>query len=141
MSDVILAAEEVHAHIGQHHILQGVSFSAPADAVTVLIGRNGAGKSTTLRTIMGLLPASRGRILYRGRPIQDRKPYEIARLGIGFVPEHMGIFSDLSVEENMQVAMLKEDAATRERLEKILGMWSFPATPPQGPTRSGKRRS
>jgi branched-chain amino acid transport system ATP-binding protein len=119
-----LTAEEVHAHIGQHHILQGVSFAAPADAVTVLIGRNGAGKSTTLKTVMGLLPASSGRILYRGEPIHNKKPYQIARLGIGFVPEHMGIFTDLSVEENMQVAMLKEDAATLERLEKILEMFA-----------------
>ena len=62
MSESILKAEAVHAHIGQHHILQGVNFDAPADAVTVLIGRNGAGKSTTLKTVMGLLPASRGTI-------------------------------------------------------------------------------
>ena len=123
MSEFILQAEEVHAHIGQHHILQGISFAAPADAVTVLIGRNGAGKSTTLKTVMGLLPASGGRILYRGEPIQKKKPYQIARLGIGFVPEHMGIFADLTVEENMQVAMLKEDAATRQRLEMILEMF------------------
>jgi branched-chain amino acid transport system ATP-binding protein len=123
VSEFILEADEVHAHIGQHHILQGVSFAAPADAVTVLIGRNGAGKSTTLKTVMGLLPASGGRILYRGEPIQKKKPYQVARLGIGFVPEHMGIFADLTVEENMQVAMLKEDEATRERLEKILEMF------------------
>ena len=123
MSEFILQAEEVHAHIGQHHILQGISFAAPADAVTVLIGRNGAGKSTTLKTVMGLMPASGGRILYRGEPIQKKKPYQIARLGIGFVPEHMGIFADLTVEENMQVAMLKEDAATRQRLEMILEMF------------------
>ena len=63
MSEIILEAEEVHTHIGQHHILQGVSFTAPADSVTVLIGRNGAGKSTTLKTLMGLLPASSGRIV------------------------------------------------------------------------------
>jgi branched-chain amino acid transport system ATP-binding protein len=123
VSEFILEAEEVHAHIGQHHILQGVSFTAPADAVTVLIGRNGAGKSTTLKAVMGLLPASGGRILYRGEPIQKKKPYQIARLGIGFVPEHMGIFADLTVEENMQVAMLKEDEAARERLDKILEMF------------------
>ena len=124
MSEFILEAQEVHTHIGQHHILQGVSFAAAADSVTVLIGRNGAGKSTTLKTLMGLLPASRGRIIYRGRQIQNRKPYQIARLGIGFVPEHMGIFTDLSVEENMQVAMLREDAATLERLEQVLEMFA-----------------
>jgi branched-chain amino acid transport system ATP-binding protein len=110
----------VDTFIDQHHILQGVSFNARADAVTVLIGRNGAGKSTTLKTIMGLLSPSSGKIIYQGKEIQKRKPYEIARLGIGFIPEHMGIFADLTVEENMQVAILKEDEAASERLEEIL---------------------
>ena len=124
MTETILKSEGIHTFIGQHHILQGVSFEARADGVTVLIGRNGAGKSTTLKTIMGLLPASEGKILYKGKEIQSKKPYDIARMGIGFVPEHMGIFTDLTVEENMQVAMLREDSATAERLEKVLDMFS-----------------
>ena len=124
MTETILKSEGVHTFIGQHHILQGVSFEAKADAVTVLIGRNGAGKSTTLKTVMGLLPASEGKILYKGREIQSKKPYDIARMGIGFVPEHMGIFTDLTVEENMEVAMLREDSATAERLERVLDMFS-----------------
>ena len=123
MNETILKVEGVHTHIGQHHILQGVSFDAKADAVTVLIGRNGAGKSTTLKTVMGLLPASKGKITYRGKEIQKNKPYEIARMGIGFVPEHMGIFSQLTVEENMRVAMLVEDDATARRLERVLNMF------------------
>ena len=124
MSETILKTEAIHTFIGQHHILQGVSFEAKADAVTVLIGRNGAGKSSTLKTVMGLLPASEGKIIFKGEEIQSKKPYDIARLGIGFVPENMGIFADLTVEENMQVAMLREDAATAERLENVLEMFS-----------------
>ncbi|NNK85737.1 MAG: ABC transporter ATP-binding protein [Desulfobacterales bacterium] len=124
MSEVILKSDAIHTFIGQHHILQGVSFEAKADAVTVLIGRNGAGKSSTLKTFMGLLPASKGKIVYKGEEIQDKKPYAIARMGIGFVPEHMGIFTDLTVEENMQVAMLKEDNETAERLDGTLEMFA-----------------
>lgn len=123
MSETILKVEGIHTFIGQHHILQGVSFEAKADAVTVLIGRNGAGKSTTLKTIMGLYSPSQGKIVYKGEEIQSKKAYEVARMGIGFVPEHMGIFTQLTVEENMQVAMLKEDQETAQRLEKVLGMF------------------
>jgi branched-chain amino acid transport system ATP-binding protein len=124
VAETILKAEEVHTFIGQHHIIQGLSFEAKADAVTVLIGRNGAGKSTTLRTIMGLSPSSRGRVIYKGKDIQEKRPYEIARLGIGFVPEGRGIFSGLTVEENMRVAMLHEDQPTMERLERVLEMFT-----------------
>jgi branched-chain amino acid transport system ATP-binding protein len=124
VSETILKADGIHTFIGQHHILQGVSFEAKADGVTVLLGRNGAGKSTTLKTVMGLLPAKKGELLYKGRPIQTKKPHQIARMGIGFVPEHMGIFTELTVEENMQVAMLKDDPASRERLENILQMFA-----------------
>ena len=124
MHEALLTVEEAHTFIGQHHILQGVSFEAKTDAVTVLIGRNGAGKSTTLKTVMGLLPPSEGKILFKGQEIQKKRPYEIARLGIGFVPEHMGIFADLTVEENMRVAMLYEDEATAQRLEKVLDLFN-----------------
>ena len=124
MSEPILKVEDVHAFIGQHHILQGVTFDAKADAVTVLIGRNGAGKSTVIRTVMGLLPASKGKIVYKGSEIHKKKPYEIARMGIGFVPEDMGVFTSLTVEENMRVAMLHDDETTAQRLERTLDMFA-----------------
>ena len=124
MSEPILKVEDVHAFIGQHHILQGVTFDAKPDAVTVLIGRNGAGKSTVIRAVMGLLPSSKGKIVYKGSRIHKKKPYEIARMGIGFVPEDMGIFAGLTVEENMRVAMLVEDEATTQRLERALDMFA-----------------
>ena len=123
LNETILKVEDAHTFIGRHHILQGLSFEAKADAVTVLIGRNGAGKSTTLRTVMGLLPPSQGKIFYNGKEIQNQRPYQIARMGIGFVPEDMGIFANLTVEENMRVAMLVEDEAAGQRLARTLDMF------------------
>ncbi len=119
MAEPILKAEGIHAFIGKHHILQGVSFEVHPGKVTVFLGRNGAGKSTTLRTIMGLLPPSQGAVLFKNRAIQHMKPYEISRLGIGFVPEDRGIFNLLTVEENFRVAMLQEDGKSREMMETI----------------------
>ena len=115
----ILKVEGIHTFIGKHHILQGVSFEVHPGKVTVLLGRNGAGKSTTLRSIMGLLPPSQGTIHLNNRTIQGLKPYEISRLGIGFVPEDRGIFNFLTVEENFRVAMLQEDGKTREMMETV----------------------
>jgi branched-chain amino acid transport system ATP-binding protein len=115
----ILKVEGIHTFIGKHHILQGVSFEVHPGKVTVLLGRNGAGKSTTLRSIMGLLPPSQGTIHLKNRTIQGLKPYEISRLGIGFVPEDRGIYNLLTVEENFRVAMLQEDGKSREMMETV----------------------
>ena len=122
MADV-LELEAVHTDIGQHHILQGVSLRVRADAVTVLLGRNGAGKTTTMRTIMGVLRPSRGSVRFEGRPIHTLTPHAIARLGIGYVPEGQGIFTTLTVEENLRVAMLAESAESRERLRRVLALF------------------
>jgi branched-chain amino acid transport system ATP-binding protein len=122
-ADVLLEVEDVHTFIGQHHILQGVSLRVRRDAVTVLLGRNGAGKTTTLRTIVGLLPPTRGAIRYDGQPIQGRPPHEVVRLGIGYVPEGQGIFASLTVEENLRVAMHREDAPSRERRDRVLALF------------------
>jgi len=119
MAEPILKVEGIHTYIGKHHILQGVSFEVYPGKVTVLLGRNGAGKSTTLRTIIGLLSPSKGTIFLRNRALHHLKPYEISRLGIGFVPEDRGIFNFLTVEENFRVAMLQEDGRTREMMETI----------------------
>jgi branched-chain amino acid transport system ATP-binding protein len=105
MSD-LLRLEGVHTHIGEYHILQGVDCAVPRDGVTVLLGRNGAGKTTTLRTIMGLWRASGGRILFDGQDITKLSTPEVSRLGIAYVPEDMGIFANLSVQENIRLAAL-----------------------------------
>ncbi len=111
----LLAIEGIHTMIGQYHILEGVSVAVPARSVTVLLGRNGAGKTTTLRTVMGLSPAFKGRISYRDRDITTFRPYDIAQLGIGYVPDYRAIFRQLSVAENLQIAERRRgDLARRQ---------------------------
>ena len=134
MSDVLLELDDVHADIGQHHILQGVSLAVRRDRVTVLLGRNGAGKTTTMRTIVGLLHPVRGAVRYDGRAIHRLPPYEIVRLGIGYVPEGQGIFATLTVAENLRVAMFDE-AAGRGRLADIYAL--FPDLDRLSPARAG----
>jgi branched-chain amino acid transport system ATP-binding protein len=99
-----LTLEGVHTHIGRYHILHGVDFQVPVGQVTMLLGRNGAGKTTTLRTILGLWRASAGAIDFDGRPIAGLETPDIARLGIAYVPETMGIFGQLTVRENLLLA-------------------------------------
>ena len=104
MSEYILRLDDVHTNIGQYQVLHGVSFNVPEGGVYVLLGRNGAGKTTTLRTIMGLWRARLGSIVFRHHDITALHPADIARMGIAFVPENMGIFGGLTVEENMRLA-------------------------------------
>jgi len=104
MTDNLLSLSGVHTHIGPYHILQGVDLTVPVGGVTVLLGRNGAGKTTTLRTIMGLWTASQGDVRFEDHVITKLSTPEISRRGIAFVPEDMGIFTDLSVAENMTLA-------------------------------------
>ena len=100
----LLELHGVHTHIAAYHILHGVNLSVPRGQLTLLLGRNGAGKTTTLRTIMGLWRASEGRVLFNGQDISQRPTPEIAQLGVAYVPENMGIFADLTVQENMVLA-------------------------------------
>src|SRR5437879_567638 len=104
MAEPILSLAGVHTHIGRYHILQGVDLVVPERGLTALLGRNGAGKTTTLRTIMGLWPASAGRVRFAGRDIGGLATPDIARRGIAYVPENMGIFAGLTVQENLLLA-------------------------------------
>jgi branched-chain amino acid transport system ATP-binding protein len=119
----LLKLNNIETYIGQYHILQGVSVEVKKGEVTVLLGRNGAGKTTTLRTIMGLNPALKGSIVYKGEDIQSLPTYTIAQKGIGYVPEDQGIFAGLTVEENMKVAIQKENEETTKRLDYILNLF------------------
>lgn len=113
----LLEVQQIHTFIGQFHILEGVTVEVPENNITVLLGRNGAGKTTTLKSIIGLTPPSQGKIVFNGREIQGYPSYEIAAMGIGFVPEHRAIFRDLSVAENLKLAERKKgDLARKEEL-------------------------
>lgn len=102
--DNILEVQNIHAYIKQYHILQGVDVVVPRGSITALLGRNGAGKTTTLKSILGLASVRSGKVVYDGKEVQGMLPYDIASLGIGYVPEHRAIFRDLSVEENLKLA-------------------------------------
>ncbi len=118
----LLTLEGVHTHIAQYHILQGVDLRVPEGGVTVILGRNGAGKTTTLRTIMGLWRASSGSLRFDGTDITGLDTPAIARLGIAYVPENMGIFTDLTVRENMLLAAT-DGPMQSARLDRIFDLF------------------
>ncbi|HEU0202777.1 MAG TPA: ABC transporter ATP-binding protein [Burkholderiaceae bacterium] len=137
----LLKLEGVHTHIGAYHILHGVDFDVPRGQLTMLLGRNGAGKTTCLRTIMGLWQASRGKVAFDGQQIGGpgarRTTPEIAQSGIAYVPENMGIFADLTVSENLVLAARGARTAAEidaKRLDWVFGLfpalkkfWLYPA--------------
>jgi branched-chain amino acid transport system ATP-binding protein len=120
----LLTLSGVHTNIGRYHILQGVDFAVAEGKTTMLLGRNGAGKTTTLRTIMALWPASQGQIVLGGQRIEAMATPDIARLGVGYVPETMAVFSDLTVKENLILAA-RDGEMDAGRLDWIFGF--FPA--------------
>jgi branched-chain amino acid transport system ATP-binding protein len=103
MVPAMLRVKDLHAYYGRAHILHGVSLEARAGEVVALLGRNGAGKSTAMKAIMGLVPPARGEVSFGGARIDRLPPYRIARLGLGYVPEERRIFTELSVMENLEV--------------------------------------
>ena len=105
----LLQVSDIHTFIGQFHILEGVTVSAEAGKITVLLGRNGAGKTTTLKSVMGMTPPAQGSITFKGVSLAGKRPFEIAQMGIGYVPEHRAIFKELSVRENLLIAARQRD--------------------------------
>ena len=127
-SSLALNLTGVHTHIGAYHILHGVDLQVPQGELTMLLGRNGAGKTTTLRTIMGLWRASAGTVAFQGQAIQGLATPDIAGLGLAYVPESMGIFTDLTVRDNLLLAARaarNADEMDKHRLDWIFGL--FPA--------------
>lgn len=123
-NEILLQMSGVHMHVGQYHILQGVDLVVPRTGMTVLLGRNGAGKTSTLRTIVGMWKASRGTVRFDGKDITQADTPDIARSGVAYVPENMAIFSDLTVRENLYLAA-RAGKMDESRLDWIFGI--FPA--------------
>jgi len=114
----MLEVEELHAYYGKSHILQGVTFHVRPGEIVSLLGRNGAGRSTTIKTIMGEVPPA-GTIRFKGARIDGLKPHEIARRGLGYVPENRDIFPTLTVRENLLLGMKGPRASGRWTLEQM----------------------
>ena len=127
MNAPLLKLEGVNTHIGPYHILHGVDLQVPRGQLTMLLGRNGAGKSTALRTIMGLWQASAGKITFDGQDITKKSTPDISQAGIAYVPESMGIFSDLTVRENMLIAA--RGARNAEDIDQKRLDWIFSLFP------------
>jgi urea transport system ATP-binding protein len=108
----MLTVKNIHQYYGGSHILRDVSFTATLGKVTVLLGRNGVGKTTLLKSLMGLVPIKSGSIEFDGQPIQKRTPYERARAGMGFVPQGREIFARLTVEENLRMGLAYKRGGT-----------------------------
>jgi branched-chain amino acid transport system ATP-binding protein len=115
----LLEVDEIHSFYGKSHILYGVSLMVGRGEVVALLGRNGVGKSTTLKSIMGLVQPNQGRVFFEGQPIAGLPPHRLARLGIGYVPEERRIFRYLTVTENLRTG-LDRHGVSRERKKELL---------------------
>src|SRR5712691_8079334 len=118
----LVAVEDLHTYYGKSHILHGVSLYVGTGEVVGLLGRNGVGKSTTLKTIMGLVHPNQGKVLFAGRPVTDLPAHKLARLGVGYVPEDRRIFRFLTVMENLRTGLDRHgvtDARKQELLDKV----------------------
>ncbi len=126
----VLELKDVSTHYGTSHILFDVSLELNEGEVVCLLGRNGAGKTTTIKTIMGLAKASAGTITYNGKKLNGLEPHEIARFGIGYVPDERLIFPDLTLRENLEIAIKKRNDSNTEEwtVERIYEL--FPALVP-----------
>jgi branched-chain amino acid transport system ATP-binding protein len=118
----MLQLEGVHAYYGKSHVLHGVGFTVAAGEIVSLLGRNGSGRSTTVKAIMGLV-AGQGSVRWRGQELLGRKPFEIARLGLGYVPESREIFPDLTVHQNLLLGQKMHAGAPRWSFDDMYGMF------------------
>jgi branched-chain amino acid transport system ATP-binding protein len=118
----VLSVNAIHTYYGLSHILFDVSLKVSKGEVVVLLGRNGAGKSTTMRSIMGLTPPKQGTISFNGQDITGRKAYLLVRDGIAYVPDDRRVFADLTVDDNLEIPFSRNTEWTKERVYDL-----FPA--------------
>jgi branched-chain amino acid transport system ATP-binding protein len=122
--DTILKIDHINTFYGQSHVLQGVALSIQKREIVCLLGRNGVGKTTTLRSIIGLTPPRSGRILFKDIDIVGKHPFQIAQMGMGYVPDDRRIFPDLTLFENLELARrLSSKGKTQWTFEKIYGLF------------------
>ncbi|MBD3159329.1 MAG: ATP-binding cassette domain-containing protein [Candidatus Lokiarchaeota archaeon] len=121
----LLEIQDAHVYIGSFYILQGISLVVPKGEVTLLLGRNGAGKTTAMKTILGLYPPKEGKVMFKGENISSLPTHEIVQKGIGYVPDTRRIFGSLTVEQNLIVSMRKDglEEGMEERLEFIFDLF------------------
>jgi branched-chain amino acid transport system ATP-binding protein len=118
----VLHLENVHTYYGESHILHGISLAVEEKKLSVILGRNGMGKTTTIRTIIGFNQPRRGKVVFRGKEIQRLPSYQIARLGIGLSPQGRSVFPNLSVKENLLLAA-RDGSGSGWSLEKIYALF------------------
>jgi len=136
MTAPLLAVRDLHAHYGKSHILRGVDLEVGDYEVLSLLGRNGSGRSTTLKTIMGLVPPTRGQVRLRERDLAGARPYTVCRAGIGYVPEEREVFANLTVDENLRMGEQPAlHGATRWTVEHMFDY--FPRLKERRNTRAG----
>jgi branched-chain amino acid transport system ATP-binding protein len=139
-----LEVREVHTYYGPSHVLFGLSLSVNEGEVVCLVGRNGAGKTTTLRSIMGLTAPASGQIVLKGTEITGKPPHDIARRGVGFVPEDRLIFPDLTVRQNLEVARKKsaggEGIWTADKVFDVFPLLRQRADQPGGTLSGGEQQ-
>jgi branched-chain amino acid transport system ATP-binding protein len=119
----MLEVEEIHTFYGLSHILFGVSLSIESGKVVCMLGRNGAGKSTTLKSIIGITPPKKGSIRFKGEEITGKQPFMLVRMGIGYVPDERRIFADLTVADNLAIAERKVEGGEGWDTERVCGLF------------------
>lgn len=135
-AEPLLSLRDVHAHYGKSHILQGVNLRVERNEVVSLLGRNGSGRSTTLKAIMGLVPPSDGQVRLDGRDLTGAQPYVICRAGIAYVPEEREVFANLTVDENLRMGEQRAaPGATRWTVDDMFGY--FPRLKERRNTKAG----